>query len=322
LGRFFKYFWLVFIAYFIFVHPVIIYRATSTPQDFRTVDGRMALVYLGISLLLWGLIFGVALYQIYKYSFGALIQMRRLAQSGTPLKAKILRVDHLRTRKQMEQKEVLLEMPNLQGTTIRHRMPVNDSRPYEHRFEAGKQITVLVDPSFQKYPYLIPEGATGKVNYSLYLAWLAALTAIAGAYTYFYQAESQGYGWRFMKPWHPLIISAIALLFFGLILYFIFGRLLGGRNLGGKRLARIKFDGIQTMARMTNIGQTGTYVNEQPQVKFDLEFTDNTGHTRNVSLKKIVSLLQMPNVQQPEVAIFYLPADPRVVRFAADINDN
>ncbi|SHL60226.1 hypothetical protein SAMN05444266_104133 [Chitinophaga jiangningensis] len=321
MGRFFKYFWLLFFAYFIFAHPLIIYRATSGDKDLSTTDGKTALIYLAISLFLWALILGIALYQIYKYSFRALIQMRWLMQSGTPLQAKIIGVANIRTSKNIEQKELQLEMPNLEGSIIRHKLPVNDSKPYEHRFEKGKHITVRVDPSFKRYPYIVLDGATGTVNYGLYLLWILALAAVVAAYVYFYQTESQGYGWRFMILWHPLIMSATAMLGFGTIFYIIFAVFLGGRVFGGKNLAKIKFAGIQTMARITNANQTGTYVNELPQVKFDLEFTDKTGRTWNTSLKKIVSMLDLPHVRQPEAAIFYLPDNPKEVRFADDIND-
>ncbi|MFD1991850.1 hypothetical protein ACFSGI_17905 [Paenibacillus nicotianae] len=53
--------------------------------------------------------------------------------------------------------------------------------------------------------------------------------------------------------------------------------------------------GIVTQATIIARAETGTYINEQPQVQFTVQFEDE-GVLRKVNIKKVVSYLQMPSI--------------------------
>lgn len=83
----------------------------------------------------------------------------------------------------------------------------------------------------------------------------------------------------------------------------------------------IKFKGIRTKARLIKVSQTGTYINEQPMMRFELEYTDAKHHVHKNSLKKVVGLLELDITKQELIEIFYLPENPMQIAFASDLNN-
>lgn len=72
---------------------------------------------------------------------------------------------------------------------------------------------------------------------------------------------------------------------------------------------------------MISANQTGTYINEQPMIRFELEYTDAMQQVRRASLKKIVNLLDLSVTKQETVDIFYLKDQPERIAFASDLNE-
>jgi len=63
-----------------------------------------------------------------------------------------------------------------------------------------------------------------------------------------------------------------------------------------------------------DVRQTGTYVNEQPQVEFQLEYLDREGNVQHASVRRFVALLELANIPRGQVDILYDPDDRRSVR--------
>lgn len=95
--------------------------------------------------------------------------------------------------------------------------------------------------------------------------------------------------------------------------------LIGRLLVGGKHNLRLKFYGKKTKASLRNAKQTGLTINNQPQVLFEIEYTDETGRKYQVKLKKIVSLLNLGMAREKELMIFYLPDEPHTIAFAEDL---
>ena len=75
------------------------------------------------------------------------------------------------------------------------------------------------------------------------------------------------------------------------------------------------------MAKLVKASQTGTYINEQPMIRFDVEYTDNRHHVHRGSLKKVIGLLELDITKQEQIEIFYLPENPSQIAFASDLNN-
>src|SRR5690606_28176281 len=121
------------------------------------------------------------------------------------------------------------------------------------------------------------------------LGWLALLAVVLAYYLFSYRYESQGTGWRFLTFFHPLLICPLTLLGMGWLIKGGIGKFF----MGTTDAIRLKYSGYLAEARLLKAKQTGTYINEQPQVRFEVAYEDQQGVTHQVSLKKIVDLLEM-----------------------------
>lgn len=313
-------FWGLFIAYFIFVHPCIIYYNTYHTST-NTQNGKLALFYLGLSLLLWGIVLGTTLWMILKNGIFAKRNMAYIEQHGKRIQAYITNSKMLLQNSSMTTREMSLEIQNFSGETIQHKMTVNDTRPQENRFETGKILYLKVDPDFKKNPYLLLEGSKSKVNYILFLIWMICVAAVAIYYQYAYSTESGGFGWRFLQLFHPLLVIPACFIFFTGIFYLIFRVFIMG-NKSEREMLELKFRGIKTTAEVVEIRQTGTYINEQPQVEFSLQFNDQNGKKIYVRKKEIVSLLDIARVSTlKQREILYLPEQPEKFAFYDDLSN-
>ena len=315
-------FWLLFFLYFIFVHPAIIYYNSEYPHRYLDqVNPSEVLIYLGISLLLWAFILCVLFVIIFKYTIQTKWNINKINQRGKRIEARIVQASGSTIFEQNAAiKSLVLALHNFEGESIRHTMEVRDSRPEERRFEEGKHIHLRVDSSFNQRPYVIVEGTKGKVNGWFFVGWLLFFVGVVYYYVFSYQLESQGFGWNFISLNHPLISSPGFLLLFSTILYvvfkfFVFKKL----NLGKSTLA-LKFKGKRATGLIQAVRQTGTYINEQPEVCFTVEFVDDLGKQQVVQLKKIVSLLEVGSIgQQQYCVVFYNPNDLKQVLFEEDV---
>ena len=311
-------FWKLYMLFFAIPFPMIIYyplsgMATSTKPWW-------AMMLLILSVVLWS----VVLIKLYKqwvaYPIKAKSTIESLLRDGSIKNAEILSVRKVKSRKEdMNELELRTRMLNFSGTPILVDLHISDSQPYQRRYEIGKSLRLRIDKDLKGYPYLVPEGShvtleTGRLMWRV-VAWLFVFALIIGYYIFSYQLENKGTGWRFLAFWHPLIICPLSLLFFFFGIMGFIGKVSGLP----KDTLRVKFHGKKAMATIIRAEQTGTYINEQPQVRFELEYLDAKGQTHQVSLKKIVNLLDVGITREKTIPIFYLEDDPQQVAFASDL---
>src|SRR5690606_21297299 len=311
-------FWKLYMLFFAIPFPMIIYYPLSgMPSSTKPWWAMMLLI---LSLVLWS----VVLIKLYKqwvaYPIKAKSTIESLLREGSIKNAEILSVRKVKSHKEeMNELELRTRMLNFSGTPILVDLHISDSQPYQRRYEVGKSLRLRIDKDLKGHPYLVPEGSqitleTGRLMWCI-AAWLFVVALIICYYIFSYQLENKGTGWRFLTFWHPLIIRPLSVLFmfFG-ILGFI-----GKFNGLPKDTLRVKFHGKNAVATIIRAEQTGTYINEQPQVRFELEYLDAKGQAHQVSLKKIVNLLDVGITREKTIPIFYLEDDPQQVAFASDL---
>lgn len=314
-------FWGLFIAYFILVHPCILYYNSYHTSN-NTPDGMLALAFLMLSILLWSVVLGFLLWLILKNGILAQRNLNYIEQHGKRLDGLIRESKVLREHGSGPAlREIILEMTNFSGHRILHTMTITDSKPEENRFTPGRSISLRVDPSFSRNPYVFLEGSHSKVNYMLFLPWFMILTGVILYYRYAYASESGSLGWRFLELSHPLIVIPASSIFAAGILYFIIRVFIMGKKTTAERL-KLKFLGEVTIADIVEVTQTGTYINNQPQVQYTLEFRDKKGTLIRAGKKQIVSLMdiaQLSSTKRKEV--IYLPGHPENFSFFDEINN-
>lgn len=318
---FWRYFWLLYILFFAIPFPMLLYYNAEDKSTSATAPW-LALTWLALSVLLW-----IALLRGWfrKWILNVFIMknnIRRLAQTGTRAVARVVESKTLtRRRKDIVAMQMKVTLQNFSGTEISEELEINDSKPELRRYDKGKTIHLLIDRTLKSVPYLSVEDTTVTVKVARLaaqiLGWVVILVAVLWYYDYAYTHENNGTGWRFLKFYHPLVLCPLILLVTRVGLRKLLD-VLGGSP---SELLKLKYFGLRTDAAIVSATQTGTYINEQPQVKFELSYQDYSGRVHTATLKKIVSLLDLGVAQQKTVPVFYLKLSPGVVAFASDIED-
>lgn len=315
-------FWLIYMLFFAVPFPMLIYYNT----EYGIVDENggtrpwLALALLAISVVLWLILIQGWFRRWIILPFIMRRNILRLLKEGVRKDARIKSSKELPAAgKDVETREIVCSLPNFVGTEITEQLEVNDTKPELHRYEEGKTIQLLIDDKLKAVPHLTLDGVTvgmraGRLITSL-LAWLLITAAIAGYYVYSYQLENHGRGWRFLEFYHPLVLCPFILLVGRISFGKLINLFIGGPGNG----LQLKYYGIRTDAQIVSAEQTGTYINDQPQVRFELRYQDNLGKTHTASLKKIVPLLDLNITKQESIPVFYLKEDPKQVAFASDI---
>jgi len=313
-------FWKLYMLFFAVPFPMILYYPIVGGGTGTGSSPWLALTILGLSVILWSTVLIKLFGQWILFPVSLKSNVESLLREGALVDAEILKVKKGKpVAPDTENLQLTVRMENFSGTPIQADIVFNDSKPHQNLHEVGKIIRLRVDRTLSRIPYLIPDGSYvshKKARLVLLVgAWLLVLALIVGYYVFSYQLENKGTGWRFITFWHPLVICPAS------ILFFFFGLFRFIETFGGlpKNILRIKFYGKQAVARILSAEQTGTYINEQPQVRFELEYTDGNGQVHQVSLKKIVNLLDVAITREKTISIFYLEEDPQQVAFAADL---
>ncbi|MFQ6602441.1 hypothetical protein [Flavobacterium sp. C3NV] len=314
----------LYMLFFTIPFPMLIYYSVNSEFDVATLKDKnpwLALIIVSISIILWLI---VLIGYFHKWILQIFISKRnieKLKLGGVSREAKILSaVKTSKPNEKFNTYELELSFKNLADTEITSKTVITDAKPHQRRFEVGKKLSLILDRDAKEAPHFII--ATTEVGLNIVriafivFGWLVFVAAVIGYYIYAYRTESYGMGWRFISFGHPLIVCPMVLLFFRYLLKFIYSKLSG---LNGSS-SMIKFKGIRTWAKLIKVSQTGTYINDQPEILFQLEYTDNKHHVHRNSLKKVIRLLELDITKQEKIEIFYLPENPNKIAFASDLN--
>lgn len=314
----------LYMLFFTIPFPMLIYYSVNSEFDVTTLKDKnpwLALAIVSISIILWLI---VLIGYFHKWILQIFISKRnieKLKLAGVSREAKILSaVKTSKPNEKINTYELELSFKNLADTEITSKTVITDAKPHQRRFEAGKKLSLILDRDAKEAPHFIITNTEVGLNIAriafIVLGWLVFVAAIIGYYIYAYRIESYGMGWRFISFGHPLIVCPMVLLFFRYLLKFIYSKLtvLNGSS------SMIKFKGIKTWAKLIKVSQTGTYINDQPEILFQLEYTDNKHHVHRNSLKKVIRLLELDITKQEKIEIFYLPENPNKIAFASDLN--
>lgn len=317
-------FWSIYMFFFAIPFPILMYYNIKEDSIPNLIDGNpwYSLTLLAISILFWAVLLTGYYRKWVVRPFLIKRNIEKLKTTGEPREAKILESTKVsKPGATYDTYELKLQFKNLVGSTVTQRTMVNDARPYERRYEIGKTTGILLDKEVKNAPYFIfatTEVGMRKIIVLLTnLGWLTFAAIVVGYYIYSYRLESMGAGWRFMGIGHPLLTCAFTLLLYRAFGTFILSKFIGKPD----KLFMVKFKGTKTNARLLKASQTGTYINEQPMINFELEFADQFNQKYRINIKKIVNLLDLDITKQEYVSIFYLKDDPQQAAFEKDLNE-
>ncbi|RRU74421.1 hypothetical protein [Stenotrophomonas maltophilia] len=308
-------FWGAFLLFFALPFPCILYLGTSWPV--ALVDRSapwQALLLLALSLALWLTLLFAFLHYLLLGPPRALHQVQSILVDGEPRSALIEQAEQTGVQvRGFAQWKLQLSFKNLSGTPIREQMLVVDSKPQLHRFEVGRHIDARLGRTPGAFPNIVLDGAQPELDVAgLWRRGIGAalgIATVAAAYVGAYRLQSEGLGWTFLSFGHPLLVCPLVLCGYALGL-----RLLGRLLHADARGDALKYRGIGVEARVVKVRQTGTYLNEQPQVEFQLEYIDREGNVQQARVRRFIPLIELANTPREHVTLLYDPDDRSNVR--------
>jgi len=314
-------FWLLYTLGFTVALPIFLYYTTGSAEEPPQESAMIAFLYLGLGIVSWLIAIGMYTRFFIKLVFTDKYRLEKTAREGTTILAKIVRSMKVGTIHDATTLDLRLVFTNLAGTEVEVPYELNDSKPFERRYEAGNTIEMSVSSNGRNITF-VPKTVQVSRNKGVVLFYsliFVLLLAAAIVYPIFsYTVESQGSGWRFLRLSHPWIsvplINIGVVLFMSVLLGFI-GRASGD----AEQPLRIVMYGVRTTGIIRNYRQTGMYINEQPQVQFEIEYTDQQATRRTTVYKKIVSLLDIHKLGNGPKEIMFLPDEPEKIVFYEDL---
>lgn len=308
-------FWGAFLFFFCVPFPIFIYMMTEEVTAGPRNSLAVSYGYLGLSFLIWGYILVFFVNTLFVKTFKQRNTIHSILKNGIPRDAKIIRYQLIKyfPKTNMNAIQIVLSFPNLRNTVIEHEMMFHDSKPQEKRFDVGNSVKVLLNPNVSQEPYFILSdqkvgfNASGMVLRIVFIVLLIAY--IIGLYSYFYLRESSDFGWQFLTFMHPIIFSG-----FMTLIYVLVFQLIVGKFFKNTKEERILFAGRNAEAHIISVGQTGTTINDQPEIIFQISFKDFRGNEHIAVYKKIVSLLNLSSVPKSgKIEIMYDENDPKKI---------
>lgn len=314
-------FWTLYTLGFTIVLPTVLYYTTGDMEAPPEESAVMAFLYLGLGIALW--LTAILLYTRFfiKLVFTDKQQLEKTAKEGITITAKITGKRQTGTLRDTAVLDLKLAFNNLAGTAVEIPYQLNDGKPYENRFEVGRTIEMRAHLD-ERNSILVPKNMQAihnKGTVFLYSFIFLLLLSAAIVYPVFsYRLESQGSGWRFLKFTHPWIMVPLINLGVGALMWFIL-RFIAKASGDAAQSLRMVLYGIKTTGDIVSYSQTGMYINEQPQVEFEIEYTDQQGFRQTTHFKKIISLLDIHKISTGSKEIMYLPTQPHNIVFYEDL---
>lgn len=287
----------------------------------------IATIFLIIGIILWIMIS----LKILSFISGPKKQSKKLQEiqdTGRLVKGEILEAKDMGMEDNFPLKHIKILFPNLGGNLVKTKLEILDSKAHEERYKEGNYVDLKLNrKDFD--PALTINGAAYEVKTSPIL-WVWFIFNLVYAIAFFllaYYFQNDGYGWRFLNPLHPWVWSPFISLFMLKIFEKSFDSdgILDDFDLKSDKVEDKKGElllyGKLTLGEIVSYRQTGLYVNEQPQILFNLVY-DADGQTIKQEIMDIVNLIDMANLRKGQVEVLYLPRNPEVFTVNFDFNQD
>lgn len=306
-------FWAIYMLAFTVGLPIIIYYAGGYASETPPAPTNLTYISIGLALAAWLLIFIFYGRFYVKSVFTDKQAILKAADEGSTIIAKITNKVQEGMMRNIAVFRLRLAFTNFSGTPVEVNYQLMDSKPEEKRYEKGDILELSVNLK-KKGGQIVPKGFKVVPNPTMVFLYTFIFLVLIGTAVYFPLTED----WRnFVLP-HPWtlipLINVGTAIFIGLLLKWILNMSSANASV------RMIVYGLKVTGNIVSYQQTGTFINEQPQVAFNVEFTDKEGRQHSIVTKKIVSLLDIHKLGTGPVDIMYLPEDPGKMVFSDDLS--
>jgi len=307
-------FWALYTLAFTVVLPMIIYYSSIDGSEVPEDPTNFTYISIGIAIVGWILLLAFYGRFYVKTVFANKSEILKNAKEGTTIIATVKNKVQEGVIKQTAVLQLRLAFTNLAGTPVEAGYQLMDSKPAERRYEKGSQIELSVNMK-KKAGLVVPKGIQVIRNVPMVYLYTFIFLVLIGVAVYYPVSAD----WRYFVLPHPWTLIPLINLGTALFIGFLIG-MIGKVSGASKNAVRMVMYGVKAQGEITSYNQTGLYINEQPQVAFNIEFTDKQGIRHSMVTKKIVSLLETHKLGTGPVEIMYLPEAPETVVFYEDLS--
>lgn len=307
-------FWSLYMLAFTVGLPMIIYYASGSAAEAPEEITDYTYISIGIGVVAWVAILGFYGRFYVRNVFTDKSEILKAANEGSTLMASITSKFVEGRIRNMTVLQLRLAFTNFSGTPVEVNYQLMDSRPEEGRYEKGNAFELSVNMK-KKGGQIVPKGITVDWNVSMVILYTFIFLVLIGVAVYYPLFDD----WRHFVLPHPWTLVPLVNIGAAVVIGFLLKMIMNAGG-GANNSVYMVVYGLKATATIIHYEQTGMYINEQPQVAFNLEFTDKEGKAHSMVLKKIVSLLDVHKIQKGPVEIMYLPEDPGKVIFYEDLS--
>lgn len=238
-------------------------------------------------------------------------EARRLQRSGKLVDAEVTEViSKSKNKDGLEMVEIMASFPNFAGTNVSAHFEFVDSKPHLSRYEAGKKIPLRLNyEKGAKIPWIYDDAELVPNRTIHNRIYLFAIVYSIVVFIVNYKVFSNG--WRWLSLFHPWVYTPYWGAYTERTILRFSNKIT--TESGGDESNELLLYGEEAVGKITKSSQTGKYINEQPEIKFSIRYTDKKGQTHFVEKKEIVLLTDMHNKQVGDVKLLYLPYDPQKI---------
>lgn len=302
-------FWFYYMFAFIYAFPLVF----SYIGSFET-HPWMSILALILGIILWVTFIWMIYNQQFKNPNTRLDEAKWLQRNGKLVEAKITRII---SKKQIKENynvlDLEVEFPNLVGTIIKTTINIHDTKPYLNRFDEGNKINLRLNTKEQpQLPWIMAEGEIGSNNVSRKWLFPFSIVYAIATFLFHYQLNSHENAWQWLSLFHPWVWTPA----FGMFLFYLIAKL-ANMILGGSdsKTNELVLNGMEAIGQITKAEQTGKFINEQPQMRISISYTDKNGKKHFTEIKQVVLLTDLHNFKEGDKKLLYLPDEPERVMF-------
>lgn len=307
-------FWALYTLAFTVGLPMIIYYSSGDASEAPGAPTNFTYISIGLAVAGWILLLAFYGRFYVKTVFTDKSQILKNAEEGNTIMATVTHKVQENMIKQIAVLQLRLAFTNLAGTPVEVGYQLMDSKPAERRYEKGSKIELSVNMK-KKGGQVVPKGIQVSRNVSMVYLYTFIYLVLIGVAVYYPVFVD----WRYFVLPHPWTLIPLVNLGTAFFLAFLIG-MIGKASGASKNSVQMVMYGLKAQGEIMSYNQTGLYINEQPQVAFNIEFTDKQGLHHSMITKKIVSLLDTHKLATGPVDIMYLPEAPENVVFYQDLS--
>lgn len=301
--------------FFIYIFPFFFIEANYQPYD-----STLGFVSLILGVFLW---FSYSFIIFYSGVIGPWRDVRKsinYVRNGRRLRATIVDSALISIKDGMEVRNVVFQFNNYNQQELLLKYQLTDTKPEQERFIEGKETDIILNTE-KRGPVIYPADAEYSTNKpyfrSIFLFIVFNLVYVVGTFIFYEHLHGTGpdFDIYFLNPAHPWLMGA----YIGFIMVVILTLITRIGN--SKSSNHLVANGYIAQADVVQVKETGTTVNEQPQISFILNYKNRKGQTQVAEFKKYVSRLNMSKVGIGKKEILYLEENPEDIIFTSDLLD-